>query len=522
MNCCGPLFNQRPYKTRLWALVARGLVTGPCASSPGILIARRVDLSSPNASSIRGQTDTSASQGLAALPGPKNAPGIAIVGAGLAGLNAAYQLGKRGLASTVYEASERVGGRVRSDTRTFGSDVVTESGGEFIDSTHKDMLALTRELSLPLIDMVSASEASLAPGYYFGGQHRTEAEIILGVRDVLPRIAADVASLSKQMGSRRHSEIDRRFDCLPLSEYLDEIGISGWLRSLLEVAYATEYGLDVSEQSSLNFLSLFNSDVSPGFEIFGASDQRFKVAGGNELIAQRLSERISRPVHLERRLVQIRTRGGGYRLVFDAPGRTDVVDADIVVLTLPFTLLRLVDVGDIMPPSKHDAIRNIGMGTNAKLLLETRTRLWRDQGRDGDLYGDFPFQTGWDASRLRSGTTGVFTFFLGGHEGESVGRESVESLAASGARQLDPVFPGFKASSTGNATRIHWPTEPFSLGSYTCLRPGQWTTIADAVGRRVGNLFFAGEHCSREFQGFMNGAAQSGRHAAEAIVKSLL
>ena len=69
--------------------------------------------------------------------------------------------------------------------------------------------------------------------------------------------------------------------------------------------------------------------------------------------------------------------------------------------------------------------------------------------------------------------------------------------------------------------RFHWPTHPFTKAAYSCFKPGQWTTIAGAEGRPVGNLFFAGEHTSYDFQGYMNGGAQSGKDAAEAVIKKL-
>ncbi|MGE4055195.1 MAG: FAD-dependent oxidoreductase, partial [Vicinamibacterales bacterium] len=73
----------------------------------------------------------------------------------------------------------------------------------------------------------------------------------------------------------------------------------------------------------------------------------------------------------------------------------------------------------------------------------------------------------------------------------------------------------------GRVSRFHWPTHPWTKASYSCYRPGQWTTIAGAEGLPVGNLFFAGEHCSYDFQGYMNGAAQSGADTARAIMAAV-
>jgi monoamine oxidase len=86
---------------------------------------------------------------------------------------------------------------------------------------------------------------------------------------------------------------------------------------------------------------------------------------------------------------------------------------------------------------------------------------------------------------------------------------------------LDKPFPGIAAQFNDKAERFFWPTHPFTRASYACYRPGQWTTIANAESRPVGNLFFAGEHCSYDFQGFMNGGAETGKLAAAEIRKAL-
>jgi monoamine oxidase len=451
----------------------------------------------------------------------RKAPRVVIVGAGLAGLNAAYVLRNGGCPVTVYEASSLLGGRVRTDRGGIESGVTTELGGEFIDSKHTDMLALSSKFGLPLIDTDTDTENRLSASYFFAGHHYSEEQVLAAFKDVAPRIAADAGRLSHEISQARHSAADITFDRMSLAEYFDRIGLSGWLRNLIEVAYVTEYGLDAAEQSSINFLSLISTDTKNGFKIFGDSDQRYKVRDGNALIATELGKRSGANIELGHRLARIRPRDRGFQLVFDSAGNAVTVDADIAILALPFTLLRQVDLGDFLPPAKLNAIRTLGYGTNAKLILGTHNRLWRDQGYSGDVYADLPFQTGWDASRLRAGEKGVFTFFLGGRNGVSLGKGTAEEQARLAAVQLDTVFPGFNAQRTGSADRVHWPTEPYALGSYACYRPGQWTTIGGIEGRRVGNLYFAGEHCSADFQGFMNGALETGRRAAQAILKEL-
>ena len=454
--------------------------------------------------------------------GDRHTPDVAVVGAGLAGLVAAYFLKQAGCPVTVYEASARVGGRVHTDAGGLESGVISELGGEFIDSTHLDMLALAAHFGMPLIDTHGPAETGLIDAYFIGGHHYSEADVAREFADIAPLLAADVdaAELASGVNHERHNAHAVALDRLSMSEYLDRLGVSGWLRRLIDVAYLTEYGLETGEQSSLNLLTLIGTDTSADFAVFGDSDQRYKILGGNEQIPQALARELDSCIRPEHRLVRIRRDAHGVRLTFDTAGAAHEVKADAIVLALPFTLLRGVDLGDTLPPSKMLAIRELGYGHNAKLLIGTHCRVWREQGFGGDLYTDLPIQTGWDGSRLRVGKRGVYTFFLGGDAGTALGQGTAEEHANRFAVHLDSVFPGVVAQRTGSVARVHWPSEPYALGSYSCYRPGQWTTLGGLQQRRVGPVFFAGEHCSAEFQGYMNGAAQTGREAAAALLAS--
>ena len=86
---------------------------------------------------------------------------------------------------------------------------------------------------------------------------------------------------------------------------------------------------------------------------------------------------------------------------------------------------------------------------------------------------------------------------------------------------LEAIFPGAAAAHTKQAARFHWPSSPLSLGSYACYKPGQYTTIAGAEREAVGGLHFAGEHTSLDFQGFMNGASESGERVTQEILRGI-
>ncbi len=452
----------------------------------------------------------------------RNAPRIAIIGGGMAGLNAAYTLKKQGLDSTIYEASGRTGGRMRSATDLLAPGLTTELGGEFLDTGHDDMFALIREFELPMLDMEDDAKAGLVEdACFFGGRHYKEAEIIEVFLPVADKMQADFDGLGETIDYQNDGKA-AALDRTSIKEYLEKLGGAGFLQKLLEVAYVTEYGLDADEQSALNLLMLIGLDTSKGFSIFGESDERYKVRGGNQRVVDELAMRLDSAIEREHSLVAVRSRGSGYNLTFHRKGSASLdVDADFVVMTIPFSVLRGVEINVELPPVKRRAINELGYGTNAKLLMGFKSPVWRDRGFSGNILADQPFQLGWDNGRLQGKAQAGFTFYSGGKSGIRVGEgtpaEQVQRLLPG----LSAAFPGVEAQGNGHVERFHWPSFPHSRGSYACYRPGQWTTIRGAEGESIGNLYFAGEHCSRDFQGFMNGAAETGREAAEGIVAAV-
>jgi monoamine oxidase len=221
------------------------------------------------------------------------------------------------------------------------------------------------------------------------------------------------------------------------------------------------------------------------------------------------------------RLEAIRANGAGYRLTFQTGGTAVDHDADVVVLAIPFTLLRDVNVSLELPALKIKAIRELGYGANAKVLVGFRSRPWETIGYNGASYTDEAYQLAWANSFLQPGAAGGLTLYSGGRLAVEAGQGTAEAVAERLMRGIERTYPGTTRERNGKVSRFHWPTHPWTKASYSCYKPGQWTTIAGAEGLAVGNLFFAGEHCSYDFQGYMNGAAQSGADTARAIMTAV-
>ncbi len=446
------------------------------------------------------------------LPAAQAAPPrIAIVGAGIAGLHCAWTLQRGGLESTVYEASARTGGRMYSTTGGIVPGLTTELGGEFIDTNHAQILGLAKHFGLELIDTKAPSEAGLEPeSFYFGGALRKAAEIVEPFHEISPRLAKD---------AQRAQRNALAFDDVSIDEYLTGLGVTGWLRSLLQVAFRTEYGMDTGEQSAQNLLSLIEPEVHDGrIHLFGESDERYKIRGGNQKICDALAADLGERIRLRHRLEAVLPRGEGYRLVFRSGAAPVEVDADVVVLTVPFTILRNLDLRVPLSKRKRAAIRDLGYGTNAKVFLGFERRLWRERGASGSVFTDVEMQLAWDSSRTQPGSAGTLTMLMGGAAGIASGNGTAEEQERQMLPDLERIWPGLTALRTGRPQRFHWPTHPYTLGAYASYRVGQWRSIRGAEFAPAGRVHFAGEHCSAVAQGYMEGGAETGRRVAEAIL----
>jgi len=326
-------------------------------------------------------------------------------------------------------------------------------------------------------------------------------------------------------------------DNTSLADYLDGHNAAGVsaapvARAAITSAYLGEYGLETGEQSCLNFLLFIHADRRSKFTPFGVfSDERYHVVDGNDRIAERLTQSLPRPVDLGRTLVAARrTSSGAIELSFvtGAP-----VTHDIVVLAMPFSVLRHVALNSNLgiPIALRTAIDTLGYGANAKLLVGFDGRPWIAQNSSGTAYSDLDqHQLTWETNRVRaSAARSVLTDYASGDRGLAMNPAAVQAEAEAFLSALDLVFPGSAAVASRRpdhslvAHLEHWPSNPLTLGSYTCYRPGQFTTMAGLEGMPVENLYFAGEHANSfyESQGFMEGAALSGLDVAAAIFRAV-
>ena len=449
-----------------------------------------------------------------------DAPKIVVVGAGLAGLNAAYSLRNAGYIAEVHEASDRIGGRCWTLRGAFADGQIAEHGGELIDQGHGQIRNLAQQLGLKLDNLLQAEQnGTEVLGYFDGSPYHVE-EITDDIKAAWQKIHADVSAASYPTTFEISTERGRELDKMSIVDWIDETfegGIDSRIGQLLDIAYNIEYGAECTEQSSLNMLYLLGYRGQGQFSVFGESNEKYHVVGGNDQITDRLAARLPGQITTGSELVAVRRNASGtFTLTFAQASGTKTVTADKVVLALPFSILRSsVDLSKAgFEPLKLIAIREQGMGTNSKLHVQFSSRFWRAQGSNGETFADTGYQNTWEVTRAQPGKSGILVDYTGGKIGASFGSGTPASRAKQFLAQLEPVLPGATKAWNGKAAIDFWPGNRWTKGSYSYWKVGQYQRFAGMEGRRQGNCLFAGEHTSIDFQGYLNGAVETGQRAA--------
>jgi monoamine oxidase len=161
------------------------------------------------------------------------------------------------------------------------------------------------------------------------------------------------------------------------------------------------------------------------------------------------------------------------------------------------------------------------MGTNSKLHTQFTSRHWATLGCNGETYADTGYQNTWDVTRAQSGRSGILVDYTGGNIGASFGTGTPQERAQQFLGQIEPVLPGISARWNGRATVDFWTSYPWTKGSYSYWKVGQYTKFAGVERLPEGACHFAGEHTSIDFQGYLNGAVETGQRAAGEILSAL-
>ncbi|GAA5524871.1 pseudooxynicotine oxidase [Microbulbifer aestuariivivens] len=471
-----------------------------------------------------------------AIAGGATDPGrVAIIGGGVAGIRCAHRLYQyNGATCKVFEGNTRLGGRLLTNRTIFGRPV--ERGGELISTEHTYARNLARQLGLDVEDV----NGNAVPGgnelYYVNGQHYTEHQLNEEWREVyqiFKRAQQDAPWVPTYEWS---NPMHRELDYVDVNSWLDHVGIgaNSNMGQVFQADIVAEYGIQPEATTALNLIYLLAwNPINTALPLAG-TDERFRIAGGNDQLVTRMAEELPEgTIETDRKLVAIKGDSNGpYQLTFEDGHK---YNCDRLVLALPFSTLRDVDIDpriyDSFRPEKRMAIERMAFGSNGKLATYCSTRPWaqptvvngQEFTTNGVTYVGRPelFDT-WDSTSITGSTDGILVNFFGGDYGRQIGSD--KPFAAPSAEDLnhffgivENVFPGTGAAFTGTAMLSKWAANPWSKGSYSTQTFGDYTEWWGAAGLKEGNIHFCGEHTALEMFGYVDGAISTGERVAQEI-----
>ena len=438
----------------------------------------------------------------------KSLTGVSVVvaGAGLAGLAAAHDLLAMGAGVTVLDARDRVGGRVLTVRDGFLERQHAEAGGDMIDEDQREIRDLATELGLKLTRILRGGFAYVRQN----GANR-------------PRVVQRDAGGGWALLARRLEPVirlyrlaEQRWDS-PIAAQVARRSVAAWLDDTKadEELRATTVGLrgfflaDPDELSLIALVDQFSGDdeVAPG--------AMYRIEGGNDRLAAALAAPLQNRLHLKAEVVAVSHRGQGVRVSVKNAHALSQIACDYLVMTLPASVLRRIPFTPSLPAQQHEAFARLRYGRATKSLLQFSRRFWRVPGRPRAFGSPLSFGALWEGNEEQRGAGGILALLAGGSASDATQALTAKEGAAGLARALD--WLGSKRADLVAWRQVVWEDDPFARGGYAFFDPEFDPALRVWLARPCNRIVFAGEHTSVRWQGYMNGAVESGRRAAAEI-----
>jgi monoamine oxidase len=433
---------------------------------------------------------------------------VIVAGAGLAGLAAAHDLLNFGAKVTVFDARDRVGGRVWTIRDGLADGQHAEAGGDMIDDAHGEIRRLATEYKLTITQI-------LRGGFGYVRSDRSGRPRIASGRTARgwDRVATQLSDLIRpyRLAEQRwDSPIATAIARQSVAAWLDQHRADGELRAIA-VGLRGFFLADPEELSLIALVDQFGSTE-------GMSEAWYRIEGGNDRLAAAIAARLGERIKLKSEVVAVSQRGPGVRVtVKDAQGQSHT-SCDFVVLALPASTLRRIPMTPSLPARQHDAIAALRYGRATKTLLQFARPFWRVRGQPRAFGSPFSFGAAWDGNEEQRRGPGILTLVAGGSASDETQALVAKEGPAGLVRALD--WLGSRGQALIASRQIVWEHDPYARGGYAYFDPAFDPDLRAWLSRPAGRLFFAGEHTSIRWQGYMNGAVESGRRAAAEVAAS--
>ena len=447
---------------------------------------------------------------------------IVVIGAGLAGLAAAYELVEAGYDVTILEARNRAGGRILTLRAPFADGLHAEAGAMFAGSLvgwWADRLG---------VEMLRPEPDDLAFLFHVAGQR------LVARRDQPPDWPLNLTPEEREAGLRGlrnlyinptneelsagHSSDDpwppeslRPYDSMSWADFLRSRGASEAAVTLLRLGVINLYGDGIETVSAANFLM---GAVTPPPEHRSGGGL---IKGGTDRLPQALAARLSDRILYGVPVVRIEQTENHVRAAFERSGRHHSVEADFLICTIPFTVLRGVEFAPELSQGKRRAIEGLQYSSITRVFMQTRRRFWEDEGLSGQAHTDLPVPRVLVHPLGLRPTRGILEAHMGGDLARQLADQTEEERMAFGLTEMERIHPGLVDHFEGG-TSHSWVDDPYTLGGYSSFGVGQMFDLQPHIAAAEGRIHFAGEHTSI-YPASMAGALESGERVAREVME---
>jgi monoamine oxidase len=437
---------------------------------------------------------------------------VIVVGAGMAGLVAAYELDRAGHAVTLLEARLRPGGRVLTLRQPFSDGLYAEGGAALIPNTHDLTIGYARQFQLKLVPFYPATGNFVSQ---IAGQR------LVGARDEAGLSAAGLTARERRLGvagmwesyvSGAVKEIGNpaspgwspapfaEYDNMTFVRFLRERGASSAAIAVMLL------GRDIDGVSALRILA--------DRATTGSVTTPYKIAGGNDLLPRVLAERLSSRIHYGTWVRQINQGNRGVRAMYVQGNLEHTIEADRLICTISFPVLRQMQFSPVLSDEKLEAIDGTYYLSATNVWLQEDRRFWEKNNLNGFALSDWPIEAR-EPTFDQPGLRGILSGCTTGDMARRVAALPEDRRIETVTNEMETIFPGTRLSFEGGVTKA-WDEDFWTKGAMQWFRPGQMTMFGPYMATPEGRIHFAGEHTS-PWPGWIEGAVHSGLRTAREV-----
>ncbi len=442
---------------------------------------------------------------------------VLILGAGMSGLSAAFELIKLGHEVTILEGQMRAGGRVQTMRSAFADGLYADMGAARIPEDHEWTMKYIKEFNLKLhpFNPTSGKFIHMMKGKKIAYNSTkqadlseyplklTEKELELGWQGLTTKPLEELMNNIGDAKSLNWPPANiANYDKYSLKEYFELMGYSREVADLLMIGWETEKGMNMSVLETIRELSLS----------FGAV--RNKIVGGNDLLPTKMAESLSGHIKYGVKVLDIDQTEGDVTVSVTRGDEIQTLQADRVICTFPLTVVKKMPFVKKLSKEKQMAINEMTYWDLSRTAVQVKERFWKKEGFNGFAATDRPMEI-WDPNYETESTRGIIAAYIKHDDSQLFDKWIDQERFNFSVNHLDKVFPGVKSNAEGGFTKC-WKEDPWALGAHSIGTRGQMTNVLPHLIKPEGRIHFAGEHASA-YHGWIQGAIESGNRTAKEI-----